>query len=244
MIDAHATALSEPPSHVVITGATGALGHAVTHRFLAAGARLALIGHTVEGLAQRFAELDRSRHLLLQADVSDAASVQTAAEEALRTLGRVDALIHIAGGFEMGAPVHALDRAAWDRMFNLNAWSFVALAQAFVPAMTARGAGSVVAVTAKAAARGVAQMAAYCASKSALQRLVESMAAELAPQGVRVNSIAPGVLDTPANRQAMPQADRADWVSTDVAAQAIAFLAGPGAAALHGRHLVLDGGRG
>ena len=172
--------------------------------------------------------------------MSSADSVRALADQVLRAFGHVDALVHIAGGFEMGPAVHELDRAAWDRMMNLNAWSFVALAQGFAPAMAQRGSGSIVAVSAKSAARGVANMAAYCASKSALQRLVESMAAELAPRGVHVNSIAPNVLDTPANRQAMPDANPAEWVSTAVAAQTIAYLASAGAAALHGQHLVLD----
>lgn len=226
--------------HVVITGAAGALGRAVTQHFLDAGARTALVDHSDDRLTQSFPGLEHSHHLLLQADLTSTEAVQALAGQMLQAFGHVDALIHIAGGFEMGPAVHELDRAAWDRMMNLNAWSFVALAQGFAPAMAAQGAGSIVAVTAKSAARGVANMAAYCASKSALQRLVESMAAELAPQGIQVNSIAPSVLDTPANRQAMPDANPGEWVSTAVAAQAIAFLAGPGAASVHGQHLVLD----
>ncbi|RYF82361.1 MAG: SDR family oxidoreductase [Comamonadaceae bacterium] len=228
------------PRHVVITGAAGALGRAVTQQFLDAGARVALVEHSGDRLRQGYPGLEHSHHLLLQADVTSSESVRTLADQVLQAFGHVDALVHIAGGFEMGPAVHELDRAAWDRMMNLNAWSFVALAQGFAPAMAQRGAGSIVAVTAKSAARGVANMAAYCASKSALQRLVESMAAELAPQGVQVNSIAPNVLDTPANRQAMPDANPAEWVSTSVAAQTLAFLTSPGAAALHGQHLVLD----
>lgn len=225
---------------IVITGAAGALGRAVTQHFLDQGARVALLDRDAAHLRQAFPGLENSPHLLLPADVSSAGSVSEAAAQILRTFGTVDAVVHIAGGFEMGEPVHALDRAAWDRMMDLNAWSFVAVTQAFAPAMIERGAGAFVAVSAKSASRGVAHMAAYCASKSALQRLVESAAAELVPHGIRVNSIAPSVLDTPANRQAMPDANPAEWVSTTVAAQTIAFLAGGGAQALHGQHLVLD----
>jgi NAD(P)-dependent dehydrogenase (short-subunit alcohol dehydrogenase family) len=123
---------------------------------------------------------------------------------------------------------------------TLNAWSVVAASQARVPSMIERKSGSVIAVTAKTASRGAAAMSAYIASKSALQRLVEASAAELAPHGINVNSIAPSVLDTPANRQAMPDANPASWVSTVVAAQTIGFLASPAAAALHGQHLTLD----
>ncbi|MCU4117733.1 SDR family NAD(P)-dependent oxidoreductase [Variovorax sp. N23] len=228
------------PSHVVITGAAGALGRAVVQRFMGDGARLVLIGHSESQLADAFPGLDNSRHLLIAADVTSDTGMQAAAGQILQAFQHIDTVVHVAGGFEMGASVHTLDRASWDRMMNLNAWSFVAVAQAFVPSMVERKAGSVIAVTAKVAGRGLAAMSAYIASKSALQRLVEAAAAELSPHGVRVNSIAPSVLDTPANRQAMPDANPADWVSTDVAAQTVAFLASPAAQALHGQHLTLD----
>lgn len=231
---------SAPPFQVVVTGAAGALGRAVTQHYLDAGARLALLEADAERLVQAFPGLNHSQHLLLQADVTSSDSMQQAAAQILSAFGQVDALVHIAGGFEMGPGVDALDRASWDRMLDLNAWSFVVVSQAFIPSMKARGEGALVAVTAKAASRGVAGMSAYCASKSALQRLVECLSAEVASDGVRVNSVAPSVLYTPANRQAMPDANPADWVSTTVAAQTIAFLTGAGAAALHGQHLVLD----
>ncbi|VTU34646.1 SDR family NAD(P)-dependent oxidoreductase [Variovorax sp. PBL-E5] len=228
------------PPQVVITGAAGALGRAVVQHFLDQGARVALIDHRMEHLVNAFPGLDNSQHLLIEADVTAVPAMADAAQRILTAFRHVDALIHIAGGFEMGEPVHALSRAAWDRMMNLNAWSFVAVTQALVPSMIERKAGSVVAVTAKTAARGIASMAAYIASKSALQRLVEASAAELAPHGIHVNSIAPSVLDTPANRQAMPDANPDGWVSTVVAARTIGFLASASAAALHGQHLALD----
>jgi len=227
-------------SHVVITGAAGALGRAVVQHFLEQGARLALVDHRADRLAEVFPGLDNSQHLLLAGDVTSAADMTELASQALKAFGRIDALVHIAGGFEMGEATYALSRASWDRMMNLNAWSFVAVTQAVLPSMIEHGAGRIVAVTAKVAARGLPAMAAYIASKSALQRLVEAAAAEAAPHGVAINSVAPSVLDTPANRQAMPDANPADWVSTAVAAQTIGFLASPAAAALHGQHLTLD----
>ena len=226
--------------HVVITGAAGALGRAVAQHFLEQGARLALVDHRADHLSEVFPGLDNSQHLLLAGDVTSASEMSELAGQALKAFGRIDALIHIAGGFEMVEATHALSRASWDRMMNLNAWSFVAVTQAVLPSMIEHGAGRIVAVTAKVAARGLPAMAAYIASKSALQRLVESMAAEAAPHGVAINSVAPSVLDTPANRQAMPNANPAEWVSTAVAAQTIGFLASPAAAALHGQHLSLD----
>jgi NAD(P)-dependent dehydrogenase (short-subunit alcohol dehydrogenase family) len=226
--------------HVVITGAAGALGRAVVQHFLAQGARLALLDHRADRLTDAFPGLDNSQHLLLEGDVTSVDEMSALATQVQKAFGRIDALVHIAGGFEMGEATHALTRASWNRMMDLNAWSFVAVTQAVLPSMIEHGAGRIVAVTAKVAARGLPGMAAYIASKSALQRLVEAMAAEAAPHGVAINSVAPSVLDTPANRQAMPDANPADWVSTSVAAQTIAFLASPAAAALHGQHLTLD----
>lgn len=228
------------PRHVVITGAGGALGRAVVRHFLDEGARLALVDRHADQLAEAFPGLDNSQHLLVAADVTSESNLREAMAPVLQAFKTVDVLVHIAGGFEMGEAVHELSRDTWDRMMNLNAWSFVAVAQSVLPAMMAQGSGKVIAVTAKSAARGTAAMSAYVASKSALQRLVESMAAELAPHGINVNSVAPSTLDTPANRQAMPDVNPADWVSTAVAAQTIGFLASAAADALHGQHLVLD----
>lgn len=234
------TQTKNEPLHVVITGASGALGKAVATHFLAQGARLALLGHSVEQLHDAFPGLDNSAHLLIAADATSVDDMAVAARQIVGAFKHVDAIVHIAGGFEMGETVHEMSRASWDRMMDLNAWSFVAVTQGLVPSMAERGSGRIVAVSAKSASRGVAQMAAYVASKSALQRLVEAMASELAPKGIAVNSIAPSVLDTPANRQAMPDANPADWVSVGVAAETIAFLVSGGAAAMHGQHLTLD----
>lgn len=227
---------------VVITGAAGALGRAVAARFARDGARLALIDRELAPLQAAFGGMGGTPPPLLHAaDVTSPDAMAQAAGVILGALGQVDVLVHVAGGFEMGEPVHALSRAAWQRMMDLNAWSLVAVTGPFLPPMLARGSGRVVAVSARSAAAGVAGMSAYCASKSALQRLVESLSQEVRGAGVHVNSVAPSVLDTPANRQAMPDADPSAWVSTAQAAEAIAFLASAAADAVHGRHLVLDG---
>ena len=177
--------------------------------------------------------------LRLAADLTDAASVEAAIGRVVGAFGRIDALVHLAGGFEMGEGVTALSRASWQRMLDLNAWSFVNLARGVVAPMQQQGGGRIVAVSAAAAREGVALKSAYIVSKSALQRLVESLADELRGQGISVNSVAPTTLDTPANRAAMPDADRSAWVDTAHAAAAIAFLASDAAVAVHGQHLRL-----
>lgn len=232
-----------PVRHVVITGAAGALGRAVASRFAGEGARLALIDRDLQHLQSVFAhpEPDHGGHLLYAADVTSDTAMAPVASAILDALGTVDVLVHVAGGFEMGEPTHALSRESWMRMMDLNAWSFVAVTGHFIPAMMFQRSGKVVAVSARGAVSGAATMGAYCASKSALQRLVESLSREVRDAGINVNSIAPSILDTPANRQGMPSADHGRWVSTGAAARAIAFLASEGAETMHGQHLVLDG---
>ena len=228
------------PRTVVVTGAAGALGRAVTQHFLEEGARLALIDRDEAQLRAVFPGLaDGGRHRLLAADVTSEASVHAAVERIIGHFERVEVLVHVAGGFEMGEPVHGLTRASWDRMMDLNAWSFVAVTRDLVPHMLANGQGRVIAVSARAAGRGQAAMAAYCAAKSALQRLVEALDDEVAAHGISVNSLAPTIMDTPANRHAMPQADTSTWVPTATAALAIGFLASEAGGRVHGQHLVV-----
>ena len=135
-------------SHVVITGAAGALGRAVVQHFLEQGARLALVDHRADRLAEVFPGLDNSQHLLLAGDVTSAADMTELASQALKAFGRIDALVHIAGGFEMGEATHALTRASWERMMNLNAWSFVAVTATMRPAPRSIIEGSTACVTA------------------------------------------------------------------------------------------------
>lgn len=228
------TAPTAPTPVVLITGAAGALGRAVAQRLAADGARLVLFDRDAAALKQLFPQA-----VAEAVDIVDEAAVAAGVQRALQALGRLDAVVHVAGGFEMGETVDSLSRASWDRMMALNAWSFVALAKACVPTMKRQGSGSVVAVTAAAALGGQSRKGAYIAAKSALQRLVETLASECAGSGVRVNSVAPTTLDTPANRATMPDADRSGWVSLESAADAIAFLATKAGSAVHGQHLRL-----
>lgn len=223
---------------VVITGAAGALGQAVVARFHGEGARLALFGRDPHGLRTQLAELAEDA-LLLGADVTSQESVSLAMQQVIERFGSVDVLVHVAGGFELSGPLQGLTRAVWDRMLDLNAWSFVTVCHDVVPLMRVQKRGSIIAVSSRAAWQGAADMAAYSASKSALQRLVESLSQELRGDGINVNSIAPGTLDTPANRRAMPGVDPHGWVSTERAAAAIAFLASDAGSVIHGQHLQL-----
>ena len=218
---------------VMITGAAGVLGRAVAEAFAARGATLVLMDRSPALLAEAFgAETDQRR--FAAADLRDAAAVQGAVDAALQRLGRIDVLCNIAGRFTMGTPVHETDDATWDAMLDLNARSVLHTARAVVPAMLRAGRGRIVNVGANGAARGTALMGAYAASKSALARLTESMSAELRERGVGVNAVLPSILDTAANRAAMPEADPARWVAPADLAAVIVFLASDAARAIHG----------
>ncbi len=223
---------------VVITGAAGALGRAVAAAFLANGDQLVLIDRDAGLLRSAFPDLDGDgEHQFVVADVTDPDGLA----QALATVLDIDVLIHVAGGFTMGEGVHELTRATWQQMMDLNAWSFIACAHAVVAGMRARGRGRIIAISARAAAQGSAHMGAYVAAKSALQRLVETLSAEVREHGIAVNSIAPSIIDSAANRQAMPDADPARWVPPAVLADTALFLASDAAGAIHGQHLVVSG---
>lgn len=225
---------------VVITGAAGHLGRAVAAAFAAQGARLVLIDRDDELLRRAHGEPSGER-LFIAADLLDAAQVEAAFAAAQQAFGRIDVLCNVAGGFRMGEAVHETSAATWDFLMDLNARSVVHAARAAVPRMLQAGGGRIVNVAAGAAQRGMAQMGAYCASKSAVIRLTEAMAAELREQGINVNCVLPTIIDTPDNRAAMPDADASRWVAPADLAQVIVFLASAAARAIHGAALPVSG---
>lgn len=223
---------------VLITGASGNLGHAVAQAF--AGRKLALLGSDLAKLRARFGA-DGAQHASFACDLRDADAVAAAVEQIATKLGPITVLCNLAGGFRMGEPVHETSAATWDFLMDVNARSVLNTARAVVPRMLAAGGGAIVNVGAAAADHGAAQMGAYAASKSAVARLTESMAAELRAQGINVNCVQPTILDTPENRAAMTKADPSRWVAPADLAAVIAFLASPGARAVHGACIPVSG---
>jgi len=224
---------------VLITGAAGNLGRAVGGAFGALGANLVLVDRRREDLDVHGSAGPRC--LLAAADLLSLGEVQAAVDSALGRFGRVDVLCNIAGGFRMGEPVHECPDETFDFLFNINAKSLLHSVRAVVPQMISNGGGKVVNIGAFGAQKGAAYMGAYSASKSAVIRLTEAMAAELRDKGINVNCVLPTIIDTPENRSAMPDADPARWVSTHDLAQVIVFLASDGARALHGASLPVTG---
>lgn len=226
----------------LVTGASGALGQVVARRLLAAGARLALPDRRPERLPATFPELRAAPNRVFSGacDITEPASVEEFVRAAEGRVGPLDFLVNVAGGFRYGA-VRETSIETWDEMMQLNARAPFLLCRAALPGMLARGAGAIVTVASRAALAGDAAVAAYAASKAAAVRLTESLAAEVKAQGVRVNCVLPGTLDTAANRAAMPDADRRQWVELDAVADVILFLLSPLSRAIHGAAIPIYG---
>jgi NAD(P)-dependent dehydrogenase (short-subunit alcohol dehydrogenase family) len=207
---------------ILITGAAGALGNAVA-------IRLAGLGATVVGLDRSVREGSPAQ-FLAPADLTDLASVAAAFEELAQRFGHLDGVCTIAGGFAWTTLADG-GAAAYEQMFRINVLTAATVCQAAVPLMAPGG--SIVTVGAAAAAeRTGAGMGAYAAAKAGVARLTESLAAELKERQLRVNAILPTILDTPANRADMPDADPSDWVAPEALADVIAFLLSDGARAV------------
>jgi NAD(P)-dependent dehydrogenase (short-subunit alcohol dehydrogenase family) len=219
----------------MVTGAAGNLGRAVAKAFAELGANLVLLDLKRGDLP------DGERQIFIPTNLLDQQSVRSAAGTAIERFKRIDVLCNIAGGFRMGKPVHETSDVDWNFLFDVNARTVLHIVRAVVPQMIENGGGKIVNVGAYAAQKGAAQMGAYCASKSAVIRLTETMAAELREKNINVNCVLPTIIDTPENRAAMPDADPARWVQPEDLAKTIVFLASEDARAIHGAALPVTG---
>jgi NAD(P)-dependent dehydrogenase (short-subunit alcohol dehydrogenase family) len=228
----------DPAPTVLITGAAGHLGRALTDHFLAQGAQLVLLDR--QAPTGGSAPLEPDSVLFSMADLLDREQVRRAVAQGEARFGKLDAVCHLAGGFAMGEAVHETSDRTWDHLMDLNARTLIHVAAAVVPLLERRG-GSLVTVGASAAMHGAARQGAYSASKSALVRLTESMSDELKRRGVRVNCVLPSIIDTPDNRRAMPDADWTGWVAPQAIADVIGFLCSEAARAVHGACVPVSG---
>jgi NAD(P)-dependent dehydrogenase (short-subunit alcohol dehydrogenase family) len=224
---------------VVITGGSGNLGRAVAAAFAARGARLVLADRDAERLQQVGAALaaDHSEleWLAQTADLSDPVSVDALIAAAVARFGQVDVLVHTVGGFAMGPKVADGDLDGLRAQFELNVTPLFLTAGRVARHMLERDiAGHIVVVLARSAQKAIAGQSAYTSSKAAAQRVMESLSLEVRDKGIHVNGVLPSIIDTPANRASMPNADFSKWVAPADLAEAIVFLASDAANALHG----------
>lgn len=220
----------------IVTGAAGNLGQAVARAFQTARARTVLVDRDAIRLQQMFPDLQGSRgHLLAEGiDLMAEGALDGVVAQAVELFGRIDILVNTVGGFQAGTPVHETPVETWEFLLGLNLRTSLVAAKAVIPVMLRQGDGKIVMVAARAAWAGAANMAAYSASKAAVVRLTESLAAELKSAAINVNCVVPGTLDTPHNREERPDADHSRWVAPEAVADVILFLASDAARGVNG----------
>jgi NAD(P)-dependent dehydrogenase (short-subunit alcohol dehydrogenase family) len=213
----------------MITGAGGGLGGAVTEAFLAEGWRV--VAPELASTKGRLAAAVEA----VEADLTDPASVAAAVRVATaRPEAPLRAVVNLVGGFAAGGLVHETPYADFEAMLTLNLRPTYLVTAAALPALVAAGGGAVVCVSSRAAHHPFAGAAGYATGKAAVLAFASAVAVEYADAGVRCNTIVPTVIDTPANRAAMPDADHSRWVPPERIAQVIRFLASPSSAPVTG----------
>jgi len=219
---------------IVISGAAGALGQAVVAEFRAHKARIAALDF--EKALERLPE-DPAVHPI-PVDLADAGAVARA-WSAVDRIGIPNALVTVAGGFE-GGGLDSLEPATLDAMIRINLATVLWCAKAAAPRMRTAGGGSIVTIGSRTGVSGSGP-AAYAAAKAAVVRLTEVLADELRPDRIRVNTVLPSVIDTPANRSWMPSALVSKAVPPAAIAKVIAFLCGPDAWPINGAAIPVYG---
>jgi D-sorbitol dehydrogenase (acceptor) len=185
--------------HALLTGAAGGIGLAVAERFLAEGARCSIVdlGAAPSAGAQALITQHPQQAQYVQADVTKAASIAAMMHSATQRFGTVEVLFNNAAVFDL-APLLDSDEASFERLFAVNVKGMFFVMQAVLAQMVAAGVkGAVINLASQAGRRGEALVSHYCATKAAVISYTQSAALAMAPHGIRVNGIAPGVVDTP-----------------------------------------------
>ena len=221
---------------VIVTGSVGNLGLATALELQKVGAKTVLVDRSNERLRENYPGLiDSPDHFLAGGvDLANPDSLSKAVQTALARFGRIDSLVNTVGAWRGGKPAHETDLADWDFLFGVNVRTTLLCCRAVIPQMVRQGRGTIVNVASRDGLQGSAGYSAYSASKSAVLRLTESMAAELKTSNINVNCVMPGTIDTPQNRKAIPNADFSKWVAPEAIADVILFLLSDAARAING----------
>ena len=228
---------------VLVAGGTGGLGQAVSLAFLEEGAQVAVTWRH-ESEFQSLKDLAANHAIRLSGfnvDVTDPVQTADLVDHIVSRSNQLDVLVNTVGGYAGGTPLWALEPEVFARMIDLNLRATYALAKSAVPPMLARKSGSVVNIASKAAWDHAAGASAYTSTKAAAVALIDSLAADLIGTGVRANSILPSIIDTEANRKAMPNADFSKWPKAEDIAEVVLFLASDRARVIHGAAIPVFG---
>ncbi len=225
-------------------GARGQVGYAVARALLGAGARVLVTGRgaAVAALAAELAaERPGAEAAAVPADLSTPAGAEAVVAAARARFGRLDLLVNVAGGLSVIKPLAETSPEEWSAEIDRNARTAFVMARAALPLLR-ESHGAIVNFASPAGLRAVRNLGAYSAAKAAVVALTRALAQEEAARGVRVNAVAPGIIDTAQNRASMPEASRAQWLTREQIADAVLFLAGPAASGITGETIVVGGG--
>jgi 3-oxoacyl-[acyl-carrier protein] reductase/2-deoxy-D-gluconate 3-dehydrogenase len=227
---------------VVITGAgvRGQLGYALAETFLAQGASVVMTARSpeVEGVARTLGE--GAAAVGVAADLTRAEEAERVVATALREFGRLDILVNVAGGLTVFKRLAETTSEEWAREVERNAHTAFLMSRAALPALR-ESRGTIINFASPAGLRARAGIGAYSAGKAAVVALTRALALEERAHGVRVNAIAPGLIDTEQNRAAVPDPEQAAWVTRTQVAEVVLFLAGERGAGVNGETIEVLG---
>ena len=245
--------------HVLVTGAGTGIGEAISRQFHAEGYRVTLLGRRLEPLAALAASLGE-RSQTVTGDVTDRATVASAFATARERFGNIEILVNSAG-MAPTAPFHRLDFTDWQRTMDVNVNGVFHCTQIALEAMLSAGWGRIINIASVASLRGFPYVSGYCASKHAVLGLTRAVALEVATQGVTVNAICPGYVDTDIVRAAIAEIVSKTGRTEDEAmehftqsnpqgrlikasevASAVSWLCSDGGASVTGQAVAIDGG--
>jgi NAD(P)-dependent dehydrogenase (short-subunit alcohol dehydrogenase family) len=223
---------------VLVIGATGGSGAAVVHALHAGGFRVTYTGRRADGLAALASAAPGASGILL-----DAMDEAAARREILRIDSETPlaAYVHLAGGYAGGYPIDELTEKDWQDQLDRNWTSLRVGASIAFGRFKARRSGSIVTIGSLAGLQGGVLNAPYAVSKASVIAFTRCLAEEGKLHGIRANCIVPGILDTPANRAAMPAADPTSWVAPESMAETIRWLCGPDSSAVNGSVIMMKG---
>jgi NAD(P)-dependent dehydrogenase (short-subunit alcohol dehydrogenase family) len=222
---------------VLVTGANGGLGSHVTQAFLDAGANVVGTSRKIQQ-----SEFANRNFVAMAAELSTPQGANALVEQVVARFGRIDVLAHTVGGFAGGQSVAQTDDVTFQTMFDLNVNSTFYLLRAALPVMRGTGNARIIAIGSRAALVPGPAVGAYSASKAAMVSLIQTVALENKDAGLTANVILPGTIDTPTNRQAMPNADTSQWVRPSTIASLMLWLAGDAGKEVNGAVIPVYGG--
>jgi NAD(P)-dependent dehydrogenase (short-subunit alcohol dehydrogenase family) len=220
----------------LVTGAKGGLGTFVTESFLSAGAKVVGVSRSIQP-----GDFSHSEFCAMPAELSSGAAAEKLADDVVARFGRIDALVHVMGGFAGGKSVAETDDATFEKMLDLNYRAAFFISRAVLPQMRRQGGGRILAVASRQAVEPAAMIGAYSASKAALVSLIRTIALENKDRCISANTVLPGTMDTPGNRAGDPGADASQWVQPSHVAAILVHLASDAGAQITGAAIPVYG---